>query len=737
MNIKSMLIYGLRQWQVKAAIRRVAETRSQLERFNEIWADAQENVPFYAEWAEKHHLPRQISDLSELAAWPILHKRDLMQNREKLTRKGVTRFHESVTGGSTGEPLHFRTMGGESDEVAVSKWIGWARLGLYPDSRCFLLWGHRNFHGQGFMSNIHFAVRRFKDWLTNNSRADATNLSLEALTKVYAKMRRMNPDGIIAYAASLLALVRAVRKDHAGAAAPLSALKAVVSDIALPKIGENSAVFIAGASAVQEIGKIPLLIGERLNPTGKAKLKAALRGKDWGYLQREALSQAERGVHALDVNVGLPGIDERATLVQAVRAVSSVCNLPLQLDTANAEAMEAALRVYCGRALINSVSGKEAVMSAVFPIAKKYGGVLIALTLDDEGIPATAEGRLQVAEKILETAKSYGFPPENIIFDPLAMAVSAAPDAASVALDAIRLIRGKLGNYTSLGVSNISFGLPQRDNINAAFFTLALEAGLSAAILNPGSEAMRRAYDSFLALKGLDAQCLAYISKYAEQADAPKTAAVTERPAALTLGECIRKGLVSDAEKTAAKALSEGQKPMDLVEKELIPALDAVGKGFEKGSVFLPQLILSADAAKAAFGALEQALPAGDSASGGTIVVATVKGDIHDIGKNIAAGILRNYRYEVIDLGKDVEPEKVVEAVREHNCRLCGLSALMTTTVGAMEETIRLLKAKAPECRVMVGGAVITEDYAKRIGADYYCESAMSDVRIAAEVFGE
>lgn len=228
MNIKSMLIYGLRQWQVKAAIRRVAETRSQLERFNEIWADAQENVPFYAEWAEKHHLPRQISDLSELAAWPILHKRDLMQNREKLTRKGVTRFHESVTGGSTGEPLHFRTMGGESDEVAVSKWIGWARLGLYPDSRCFLLWGHRNFHGQGFMSNIHFAVRRFKDWLTNNSRADATNLSLEALTKVYAKMRRMNPDGIIAYAASLLALVRAVRKDHAGAAAPLSALKAVV-----------------------------------------------------------------------------------------------------------------------------------------------------------------------------------------------------------------------------------------------------------------------------------------------------------------------------------------------------------------------------------------------------------------------------------------------------------------------------------------------------------------------------
>ncbi|MDY3286765.1 MAG: homocysteine S-methyltransferase family protein [Eubacteriales bacterium] len=514
----------------------------------------------------------------------------------------------------------------------------------------------------------------------------------------------------------------------------IARLADAVRGIALPVLRERTQAVIASGTQTLALGEKPVMIGERLNPTGKPKLKSALRAGDMGYLQREALAQVDRGADALDVNVGLPGIDETASLTAAVRAVMRVCGLPLQLDTASPAAMEAALRVYCGRALINSVSGKQSVMDAVFPIAKKYGGVLIALTLDDDGIPKTAEGRLRVAEKIQNEAAKYGIPPCDLIFDPLAMAVSADADAASVALESIRLIGERLGGCCSLGVSNISFGLPQRENVNAAFLTMALGAGLKAAIVNPGSDAMRRAFDSYLVLAGYDDRALRYIERYSEEtaADRPKAA---EKPG---LREAVTRGLKSAAAEAAGKLLDEGRATMEIVDGELIPALDEVGRGFEKGRLFLPQLMLAADAAKSAFAVLRERLQAsGETAeSRGVIVLATVEGDIHDIGKNIAGSILENYRFTVRDLGRNVPVEDVVDAVVREHVQLCGLSALMTTTVGAMERTIRALHERAPWCRIMVGGAVLTEDYARSIGADYYCPNAMTDVRVAEEIFG-
>ncbi|MEA4822719.1 MAG: homocysteine S-methyltransferase family protein [Clostridiaceae bacterium] len=507
-------------------------------------------------------------------------------------------------------------------------------------------------------------------------------------------------------------------------------------DIAMPVLRKRTTAVVASASQTLTLGDRPVMIGERLNPTGKPKLKSALRAGDMGYLQREALSQADRGADALDVNVGLPGIDETATLVSATRALMGVCALPLQLDTVSPTAMAAALRVYCGRALINSVSGKQSVMDAVFPIAKKYDGVLIALTLDDDGIPKTAEGRLAIAEKIKNEAGKYGIAPCDLIFDPLAMAVSADADAAGVALDTIRLIRERLNGVCSLGVSNISFGLPQRENMNAAFLTLALGAGLKAAIVNPGSDAMRSAFDSYLVLAGYDEKCLHYIERYSEDSAAvekPKSAAEPK------LRDAVVRGLKSAAAAAAGKLLDAGVETMAIVDGELIPALDEVGRGFEKGKLFLPQLMLSADAAKAAFTVLRERMQAAGetSESRGVIVLATVEGDIHDIGKNIAGSILENYGYTVRDLGRNVPVDDVVEAVVCENVKLCGLSALMTTTVDAMARTIQALHERAPWCRIMVGGAVLTEDYAKSIGADYYCPNAMTDVRIAEEIFGQ
>ena len=491
-----------------------------------------------------------------------------------------------------------------------------------------------------------------------------------------------------------------------------------------------------------EIGKTPVLIGERINPTGKKRLKQALAEEDLSYVLSEGLRQQEAGAHALDVNVGAPGVDEQALLPRLVRELQAVIDLPLQLDTANPAAMEAALRVYNGKPLINSVNGSRESMETILPLARKYGGVLVALTLDETGIPETVEGRMAIAERILNRAAEYGIQPRDILFDTLTMTVSAAPQAPEVTLSALREIRSRFGCGTVLGVSNVSFGLPERERIGSAFFLLALSAGLSAAIMNPLSAEMQSVYRSYLALTGRDPQCEAYIGFAlshplakpggAETGMPPASSATPGGEARDTLRYAVARGLRQEASRLAADRLASGIDPMDLVREEIIPALDDVGIGFEKKTVFLPQLMMSAEAAEAAFAQVKGALTGKRSAaSHGEIILATVKGDIHDIGKNIVRLLLENYGFRVTDLGRDVPPERVLEAVREHHAPLCGLSALMTTTVPAMEETIALIHREAPWCRVMVGGAVLTEEYARKIGADAYGKDAMAAVRQA------
>jgi len=440
------------------------------------------------------------------------------------------------------------------------------------------------------------------------------------------------------------------------------------------------------------------------------------------------VTQVDAGAHILDVNVGLPDIDEKAMMCDAVRAVQKVTDTPLQIDTTNMEAMEAAMRLYNGKPLVNSVSGKREVMDAVFPLVKKYGGAVVALTLDEDGIPATAQGRIEIAEKILAEAAKYGIGREDIVIDALTMTISTGADNARITLDALRGAKEKLNVCTTLGVSNISFGLPKREMINASFLSMALAAGLDAAILNPSSESMMRAYRTGCALMGYDENCAQYIA-YAAQAE--DTAAKPAK-AELSLGAAVEKGM-KDVAVQLTKAALETQKPLEIIENMLMPALDKVGKGFEKGTLFLPQLMMSADAAKEAFAVIQQHMATSGTApeKRGKVIMATVKGDIHDIGKNIVKVMLDNYGFEVIDLGKDVAPEAVLEAVREHDAKLVGLSALMTTTVRAMEETIALLHAEAPDVKVMVGGAVLNPEYASAIGADYYGKDAMSAVTCA------
>lgn len=489
-------------------------------------------------------------------------------------------------------------------------------------------------------------------------------------------------------------------------------------------------------------GKEPVLIGERINPTGKKRFKQALVEKDMGYILNEGLKQQEKGVHILDVNVGLPEIDEAAMLRDAVCELQAVINLPLQIDTADAVAMEGALRRYNGKAMINSVNGKQAVMEAVFPLVKKYGGVVVALTLDEDGIPATAEKRLEIARKILGVAAKYGIDKKDIVFDTLAMTVSADQSAGMATLEALHRIRTELGCHTSLGVSNISFGLPSRDAINGAFFTMALTQGLSAAIMNPNSLEMMKAYHCYRALAGLDANCLGYL-EFAPQlaVQAPSSGQSSVAPVSSAeagksaLQESVVKGLKEQAGTQAQALLEQGVAPMELVQGELIPALDIVGRNFEAKKAFLPQLLMSAEAAKSAFEKVKQFLLAhpekSAEAAGTDFVLATVHGDIHDIGKNIVHLLLENYGFRVWDLGKDVPPEAIVAAVVEHKAPFVGLSALMTTTVPAMEETIRQLRDGAPWAKVIVGGAVLTQDYADRIGADFYAKDAMDAVRQA------
>ena len=483
----------------------------------------------------------------------------------------------------------------------------------------------------------------------------------------------------------------------------------------------------------------PLLIGERINPTGKKRFKAALLERDMDYIVNEGIAQQEKGVHVLDVNVGLPDIDEPTLLREAVERLQAVIDLPLQIDTADPVAMEAALRRYNGKPLVNSVSGKRESMEALFPLVKKYGGTVIALTLDEEGIPATVEGRMEIARRIVDTAAKYGIDKKNIVFDTLTMTVSADPQAAAVTLAALRRIREELGCHTSLGVSNVSFGLPCREVLNSTFFLMALQSGLSAAIMNPHAGDMMKTYYAYRALTNQDENCAEYIAASANFATAVNTAATTAATAeeyASPLQRAICKGLASEAAALTATLLAE-KESLNVVNEEIIPALNRVGEGFEKKTVYLPQLLMAAEAAGAAFEQVKAAMAQGEPApKKGVFVLATVEGDIHDIGKNIVKLLMENYGYEVIDLGRDVPPEAVVEATLAHNAPLVGLSALMTTTVPAMEVTIRILREKCPTCKIVVGGAVLTEEYAAKIGADHYAPDAMAAVRYAEEVMG-
>ncbi|WP_322182572.1 homocysteine S-methyltransferase family protein [Neglectibacter caecimuris] len=494
-------------------------------------------------------------------------------------------------------------------------------------------------------------------------------------------------------------------------------------------------VITSGSRAV-EFGTLPVLIGERINPTGKSRFKQALREHDIPYLLQEGITQQDAGAHVLDVNVGLPEIDEPALMCEVVQELQAVSPLPLQLDTSDPETMERAMRLYNGKPLVNSVTAKAASMEAIFPLVKKYGGVVIGLTITEDGIPETAEGRLEAAKIIVDTATQYGIRKKDIVIDPLTMAISAEQDAALVTLKALCLIRRELGVFTSLGVSNVSFGLPQRENITSSFFLMALQSGLSAAILNPKSEMMMRVYRSYCALSGLDKSCMGYIAAYAQAEQSPPLSAPSQDPQ--ELGAAIEKGLKEAAFLAAEKMIRNGTDGLELINSHIVPALDAVGEKFEKKVLFLPQLLMSAEAAKAAFEAIKRQLGQKDSApqkkSQFTVVIATVKGDVHDIGKNIVKVLLENYGFHVIDLGKDVSSEVVLEAVLREHAELVGLSALMTTTVVNMKETITVLREKAPFCKIMVGGAVLTQEYADRIGADFYGKDAMASVRYATEL---
>ncbi len=485
----------------------------------------------------------------------------------------------------------------------------------------------------------------------------------------------------------------------------------------------------------------PLIIGERINPTGKPMLKQALREDDMTYIFKEALAQQEGGAHILDVNVGLPEINETKMLEKVILGLQGITDLPLQIDTSSARAMERAMRIYNGKPLINSVNGKKESMEEIFPLVQKYGGVVICLTLDENGIPETAAERIKIAEKIIKKADEYGIEKKDLIFDTLTMTISTGSQNGLVTLKAMQHVKNVLRAHTVLGVSNISFGLPQRENVNAAFFAMALADGLSAGIINPLSKQMMQVYDSFCVLAAHDEQCRNYIAKYSVQdasaagvgQNAPGQPSPTQED---RLFNAVVKGLAQNAAQATEKLL-QTKDALAIVDEDIISALDYIGKGFEAKTIFLPQLLMSAEAAKAAFEKIKTALSKKGSKreAKGTIVLATVKGDVHDIGKNIVKVLLENYGFNVIDLGKDVDPHLVAETVLANNIAVVGLSALMTTTVVSMEETIKLLKKVAPGCRVMVGGAVLTQKYADMIGADFYSKDAMGAVRYAESLF--
>jgi len=487
-----------------------------------------------------------------------------------------------------------------------------------------------------------------------------------------------------------------------------------------------------------KFGEKPILIGERINPTGKPMLKAALREANFEYILKEGINQQDANANILDVNVGLPEINEKECLTTAIKRLQTVTDLPLQIDTSDYDAMESALRCYNGKALINSVNAKQESMDSVFPLASKYGGTVIALTLDENGIPQTAEERVKVAQRIVDEAKKYNISKKDIIVDPLAMTVSSDATSAKVTLDCIRKLKA-LGIKTSLGVSNISFGLPKRSILNSTFFTMALNNGLDAAIMNPHSKEMMDVYYGYCALTDNDTNFGEYISYCDDNPiDKVEIAKTQDLSDAEQLKNAITKGLKDDATNYTKRLLSE-KEPLEIINDCIVPALDEIGLMFENKKAFLPQLLISAETAKVAFEIIKYHFikEGKNRTKKGKIILATVKGDIHDIGKNIVKTILENYDYDVIDLGKDVEPQKIVDEAVKNDIKLVGLSALMTTTVPSMEKTIKLLKEKLPTCKTVVGGAVLTEEYAKTINADRYSKDAMETVRYAEEIFNK
>ena len=488
------------------------------------------------------------------------------------------------------------------------------------------------------------------------------------------------------------------------------------------------------------------VVGERINPTGKKRLQQALRDGDSAYPCTQAMAQAEAGAQVLDVNAGLPGIDEAATLEQLVKDLQAVTDLPLQLDSSNPEALSRALRIYNGKPIVNSVNGETETLEKILPLCKKYGAAVVGLALDKGGIPPTVEGRVAIARRIVDAAHAAGIPDEDIYIDCLCLTASAQQEGATQTLQALARCKKELGVRTVLGVSNISFGLPCRGYLNTTFLTMAMSAGLDLAIMNPNTPEMMAAVRAYRVLTCQDPQSTDYVAAYADvqiqTTQTSKSAATVAEVSAAAPGgdalfEAVRRGLKAEARAAADAALTM-REPLDVVNTSLIPALDAVGDGFEKGTVFLPQLLQAATAAQAAFEAIKAKIAASGQAQGskGKIVIATVKGDVHDIGKNIVRVILENYGYDVLDLGRDVDPERVVEAVRQTGAKLVGLSALMTTTVPNMQATIEALHAANLDCKVMVGGAVLTPDYARDIGADYYCKDAKASADLAKQLLG-
>ena len=518
-------------------------------------------------------------------------------------------------------------------------------------------------------------------------------------------------------------------------------------DLPLREIEKKHDTIVSSYGQAVILDDMPRIIGERINPTGKKKFKEALKNEDMDYILKEAITQQDKGAHILDVNVGLPDIDEVAMMEKVVKELQSVTSLPLQIDTVDGKAMERAMRIYNGKPMINSVNGKQVSMDEVFPLVRKYGGVVVGLTIDEEGIPKDAEGRVRVAGKIINEAAKYGIDKKDIVIDVLTMTISSEKDGAKVTLEALKRVREEFGVRTVLGVSNISFGLPRRPIVNSYFYAMAMQNGLTAGIINPSSEDMMKAYRSYNALMGFDENCTNYISTYAGTTEtvtvqaSQATAAAGNAPKAagveMTLKYAIERGLKEEAHHITRDLIGT-REPLDIIQEELIPALNVVGEGFEKGTVFLPQLLMSADAAKIAFAVIKDVLASSgqEEEKKEKIILATVKGDIHDIGKNIVKVLLENYGFDVIDLGKDVPPEAIVEKAVEENVTLVGLSALMTTTVVSMEETIKLLREKKPDCKVMVGGAVLNQDYADMIGADFYGKDAMHSVHYAQKFFG-